>query len=166
MQFIIPLLFFAIMVGLSVYRSKKQNNSLDSMAQWPYEKRTNPLTPEETTFYRALNQYLDPSLVVFPKIRIQNLVYASPESRITYALLAKMQDKYLDFAICEADSLNIVCVIEFDDGVAPLKTEQENADMERILRSAALILFRYQPQYQYSDTDFTQINNLYHQGSY
>lgn len=67
MQFIIPLLFFAIMVGLSVYRSKKQNNPLDSMAQWPSEKRTNLITPEETTFYRALNQYLDPSLVVFPK---------------------------------------------------------------------------------------------------
>lgn len=166
MQFILPLLLFAIMAGLSIYRAKKQNNPLDSMSHWPYQKRDKLLTPEEATFYQALKQYLDPALVAFPKIQLQNLVYGSPESRITYALLAKMQDKYVDFTICTADSLNIVCAIEFDDKVAPGQSDDRLADTERILRSAAIALFHYQPKYEYSEADFARINDLYHQDTY
>lgn len=166
MQFIIPLLLFAIVAGLSIYRAKKQNNPLDSMSHWPYQKRDKPLTPEETTFYQALKQYLNPALVAFPKIQLQNLVYGSPESRITYALLAKMQDKYVDFAICTADSLNIVCAIDFDDKVSPGQSADILADTERILRSADIALFHYQPKYEYSEADFAIINDLYRQDAY
>lgn len=166
MQFIIPLLLFAIVAGLSVYRAKKQNNPLNSMSHWPYQKRDKPLTPEEATFYQALKQYLDPALVAFPKIQLQNLVYGSPESRITYALVAKMQDKYVDFAICTADSLNIVCAIEFDDKVSPGPSADILADTERILRSADIALFHYQPKYEYSEADFAIINDLYRQDAY
>ena len=166
MQFLIPLLFLIITIGWSVYRAKTSHNPLDKMANWPFEKRVTPLTPEEITFYQALKQYLPSSVVVFPKMRIQNLVFASPESRITYALLDKMQDKYLDFTICEANSLNIICVIEFADPAAPPRKANEVADTERILQNAAITFFRYQPQYQYSEADFAPINELYQNKAY
>ena len=166
MQILLPLLFFLAIIGFNIYRAKHQHSPLDSLSQWPYQKRDNPLTPEETAFYHALWQYLDAGLTVFPKMRIQNLVYASPESRITYALLDKMKEKYLDFAICASESLQIVCVIEFDDGVAPLKTANETADMERILSGAALTLYRFEPQYAYSAADFAPINEQYRQSAY
>ncbi len=161
MQFIFPLLFFALTVGLAVYRAKKQNDPLARMQEWPYRQRDTLLSPEETAFYQALRRYLDPALIVCPKVRLDSVVYAPPESRITFALVAKMRDRYLDFAVCEAETLRPLCAVKFNDNAAPQPNAQEQAEVERILRSAAVPLFSYQPQYQYQAADFRQINELY-----
>lgn len=166
MQFIIPILIILGVILFSLYRKSKEKNSLDKMGAWPYGKVAQLLNPLEISFYQALATHLHPGLLILVKVQIQNLVYVPPNGRLAERLEAKMQDKYLDFVICDAADFRPVCAVAFDDAVDPDKNAEDAPDMEKIMDSAGLALFRYVPQYEYKPTDFDAINALFATGNF
>ena len=158
---IIPIIFFLFAIVYMIVARQKQQDPLDKLASWPYERRQQLLNPLELTFYRVMREHLHPGMIILPKVRLQNLVYVSPNSKLADKLEGKLSDKYLDFTICDAEDFSLICVIEFNDEVDTDKDVSDMADIEKILDAAHLYLYTYSPQYEYSEADFAIINQLY-----
>ena len=99
----------------------------------PYEGKP-ILTDNEKEFYRRLREAL-PNHEVFTQVSFSALVKvrAGPDRR-EYALArAKISQKYMDFVICDRETLNVVAVVELDD-----RTHDNKADADA-LRDKILI---------------------------
>lgn len=161
MLFIVIPIIFIFFAIIYAYITKVQQSPLDKLTTWPYEKMQQLLNPLELTFYRVLQEQLDSGMIILPKVRLQNLVYVSPTTKLNNKLEEKLSDKYLDFTICDASDFSIICVIEFDDEVDTDKDTEDIADIEKILEGAFIYLYHYSPQYEYQTQDFSIINDLY-----
>lgn len=84
--------------------------------EFPYIRRE-LLTNAEFVFYRYMKDHLCQSnrIEIFPKIRLADL--ADVDRKITNddKYLWKITNKHVDFVICRADTLKIICVVELDD---------------------------------------------------
>lgn len=83
-----------------------------------FDYRRRPLLSRgELAFYRALRQAAGDSLVVFAKVKLDDLVW--PAGRLTRSDFTKawnrVRQKHVDFVLCEPQSLAVRLVVELDD---------------------------------------------------
>ena len=73
------------------------------------------LTNRETKQYYVLKEITDSkNLLIFPKVRLMDLIAPKPGIRNIRGLKAKVMSKHVDFTICD-QSLNVIAIIELDD---------------------------------------------------
>lgn len=78
------------------------------------------LTPAERSFFGVLQSVLPGDLLLFAKVRLSDIIEPrhpvdnySPSHRQT--ALNKVTSKHVDFALCDAKTTKVRCVIELDD---------------------------------------------------
>lgn len=169
--------FFAIallaltgaVLALAMYSrgGKNQKSPIESIDPWPFVKADRLFNPPEYNFYRAMLQYMPPEVIVFPKVRLQNIVYVSPDSKLYDHFAARVGRKYVDFLICRIEDMRIVCAVEFDDNAVDAdKTREKAHDLNRILDGAGLEVFHYSEHFEYTEADFQPINDYIAGGRY
>jgi hypothetical protein len=90
----------------------------------------------EAALYRLLVQSMNGRLVVFPKIRLIDIILPVPDSAAT---INSMIDRYVDYALVESLSLRVIAVIElYDLGKEGDETPPDDDFMENALESAGI----------------------------
>ena len=81
----------------------------------PYRKKDYLLTAAERSFYEVLCSVLDGQLLVFPKVRLADLVWMPKGTANRQTHFNRIQSKHVDFVLCTRDKISPVLVIELDD---------------------------------------------------
>ena len=90
-------------------RSRKMRRS-------PYQSRA-ILTPNEREFFGRLRRALMPRFVVFSQVSMSALLEPKPahQGREYMRLRARFSQKYVDFVVCDPETVEVVALIELDD---------------------------------------------------
>ncbi|USD63955.1 DUF2726 domain-containing protein [Vibrio sp. SCSIO 43136] len=97
-----------------------------------YKKVDHLMTQQESAFYNALISALDNKALVFPKMHMADVITPPPskDKKKWVAAFNKIARKHLDFVIVRPGTLDVLCIIEFDNG-APL--DKTKADREKLI---------------------------------
>lgn len=117
-------------------------------------------SPSEVVFFRILQQIAkDLSLIIFPKICLDNIISVPVKDKQKF----KLNDKFVDFLFCDKDSFQPIIVIELDDSTTnrPDKAEHDLL-INRVLEEANIKIIRINVQRQYDSEEILTIisNNL------
>jgi len=100
----------AILLSLKLIQSRQAKTA-------EYESRSVLFTPAERSFLEVLEQALDSRYRVFGKVRLGDLVKpdngSDPGKRT--AAMNRINQKHVDFVICTASELSLICVLELND---------------------------------------------------
>jgi len=120
---LLPLLLFgfaiylvAMLLALKKFGAFKQQPL--TLAKGRRYQLGNPVLSEaEKTFFLALSHAVYPDWVVFPKMRIADLisVVAGLSFGERQAAFNRIAKKHVDFVVCDSRTLSIVGVVELDD---------------------------------------------------
>lgn len=84
--------------------------------RWPYRKKEFLLSAAEKKFYLVLLEIFGDNYVVFPKVRMADLIYVPRMARKKfYYFFNKIKSKHIDFLVCEKNNARPLIAIELDD---------------------------------------------------
>lgn len=125
-----------------VQREKQRIAAAD--LEFPYVK-TKLLTDAELQLYNFMKNNLCQvdKLEIFTKVRLADIVNVDEKITTDKSFLWKITNKHVDFLICKADTLDIICVIELDDYTHDTeKAKERDLFVAQVLRTAGIELVR------------------------
>ncbi len=110
-------------------------------ASLPYTKRPSLLTAGELRFYRVLLQAVRPSIAVFVKVRLMDVVAVPDHAWREYG--APGSGMHLDFVLADPVTLEVGLVIELDDkSHQGIEAQKRDALKDAALKAAGVPLLR------------------------
>lgn len=108
--------------------------------QHTYALRDDFLSPAEASFFHVLRQAVPDHALIFPKVRLADLVYA-PQQESRHAAWQRINRKHVDFVLCDAATLRPLAALELDDRShrRPDRLERD-AFVDRVFAAANLPL--------------------------
>lgn len=157
--FILPLIIFFIVLG----RKKDTSNFLNkqehikSREKWPYKKNQYLLSLNEKKFYNILKNSVDDKLIIFPKVRLADVVSIPKSLSYKNGLWWKIQAKHVDFLLCDSYYLSPVMVIELDDSTHNSYDSDKNDNFKNeVFEDIGLPLLRIKSSNYYEMNDLKQ----------
>ncbi len=101
------------------YQTKNKRNGkvIDLSNAWvdvndmPYRKRDFILNARELAGFRLISETLDDRYVVFPKVRLADLLSMPADAPRRQEYLERVKDRRVDFVICASDNLAPLLVV-------------------------------------------------------
>ena len=100
----------------------KKNDELKYAEKHPYILKEEILTKAETSLFFIMNktfnsllECIGKGIVIFPKIRLADIIEVSTPLKSRKELLYRIAYKHIDYLICDRDTLGLVCAVELDD---------------------------------------------------
>lgn len=122
-----------------------------------YEKSPSVLTDGEKAFYPVLVEAVTDRNVVFPKVRLADVVHlrAKPRSNSSYwEAFNRISQRHVDFVIADAKSLQTVLIVELDDKThLNPKQAKKDAFLNSILQGAGIPIARVKASRSYNAPD-------------
>ena len=81
----------------------------------PYKVRDGIVTSGERQFYRRLVEAIDNDWLVFAKVRIADVLSVKSGTKKRMSWQNKINQKHVDFVLCDKETLKFVMAIELDD---------------------------------------------------
>lgn len=91
----------------------KPNEESEESEIYPYYK-VELLTPAEKLFYQTLTKAVDGKYLIFPKVRLGDIVNVEKGVDDWFSHWGKIKSRHVDFLICDKEQ-RFRCVIELDD---------------------------------------------------
>ncbi len=116
----------------------------------PYHVRDDFLSPAERSFYGVLTEGVAGLYVVCPKVNVADLLYVTrlKENR---GYFNKIQQKHVDFVLCEPGPMRPVAVVELDDSSHQRRDRQERDEfLDRVFQAAGLPIIHFAARSGYS----------------
>jgi hypothetical protein len=141
-----PLLLFAltgmVLVALALFSLRD--------GPLPYERRGVLLSPAEVTFLRSLHLAVREDWLVFSMVRLADIIKVRPKTRKSSFWQSRIQNKHLDFVLCDSETLEVKLAIELEDET-PSKADGRARDkfLNTALAAAGLPLIRVKPEAKY-----------------
>ena len=149
---VLAALIFTIYVLLSRARTTK------ALGAMPFRKKDYLLTEAERSFYEVLCRSVDRDTVVFPKVRLVDLLWLPRGTPNRQGLLNRVFSKHVDFVLCTGQLLRPLSVVELDDASHSQERRQARDDIvDTILRNADLPLLRVTVRRTYSTEELRQM---------
>ena len=123
----------------------------------PYAVTDRFLSPAELSFYQVLRSLLSPEVVICPKVRLADVLFTRRphENR---AAMNRLQQKHLDFLICDAATMTPRIVIELDDASHQRADRQErDAFVDAAMRAAGLPIVHIKAARSYVPAELQRI---------
>jgi len=110
------LILFA-MISLIVIVALLASRLNDSSFPFPFEKKSSLFTPAEKNFQNLLEQALGGKYRIINRVKLSDIVTIrnGVSSRASQTAKNNAESKYLDFVICERDSMQLCGVIDLVD---------------------------------------------------
>ncbi|MFP4350261.1 MAG: DUF2726 domain-containing protein [Desulfococcaceae bacterium] len=155
MSWFYVLIILAILVFL-IYSSTKFKGKEDITRN--YEACPSLVTPAERSFLGILDKVVQEQYRVFAKVRLSDILKVKKglSNSARQTALNKITSKHIDFLICNASDLRIICAIELDDKSHSRSDRIKRDDfVDRIFSSAGVPLIRYpaKPTYLLGEID-------------
>lgn len=90
------------------------SQAVDTTVAPNYRLRDNFMSPAEASFFHVLHRAIADQALIFPKVRLGDLIYA-PKQAQQYAALQRINRKHVDFVLCDPRTLQPIAAIELDD---------------------------------------------------
>src|SRR5215210_7262315 len=85
--------------------SRESDSRASDTAVGPnYRLRDNFMSPAEVSFFHVLHRAIAGRALIFPKVRLGDLIYA-PKQEQQYAALQRINRKHVDFVLCDPRTL-------------------------------------------------------------
>ena len=110
------LILFA-MISLIVIVAMLASRLNDNSFPFPFDKKESLFTPAEKNFQNLLEQALGGKYRIINRVKLADLVTIrnGVSSRAGQTALTNAESKYIDFAICDRESMNLCGVIDLVD---------------------------------------------------
>ena len=96
------------LIGINLSRNESGTTKL------PYRLRDEFLSAAELSFFHVLRTTVDGQFAICPKVRIADLLYVvNRKENMAYA--NRINQRHVDFVLCEPDTLQPMLIIELDD---------------------------------------------------
>lgn len=152
---VLAALIFTIYVLLSRARTTK------ALGAMPFRKKDYLLTEAERSFYEVLCRSVERDLVVFPKVRLVDLLWLPRGTPNRRGLLNRVMSKHVDFVLCTGQLLRPSLAVELDDSSHSQEQRRVRDDtVDRILRDANLPLLRVPVRRTYSAEELKETIHL------
>jgi very-short-patch-repair endonuclease len=141
-----------LLIGLAVIVVKAlrvSNATVERVAPtspYHYGRRKYLMTQSENTFFRLLIASVGDQVNVFPQVRLSSLLYRAKgiERRYWHAALARINQKSVDYVLCDKVTGEILLAIELDDITHDtVVREQRDGDVNAMLKEAGMPLMRF-----------------------
>ena len=121
-----------------------------------YALRDDFLSPAEASFFHILRRSAPNGTVVFPKVRLADLIYA-PQQEERHTAWQRINRKHVDFVLCDDTTLRPLAAIELDDRShrRPDRLERD-AFVDRVFADAGLPLVHLQVRRSYDPRDLAE----------
>jgi hypothetical protein len=131
-----------------------RGRSSGKTATLPYEKQSYLPTRAERSFYDVLHRAVEPSLVVFPKVRLADVVKVRKGTESWQSHYNRISAKHVDFLVCTCDTLSPALVIELDDSSHERADRQErDTFVDSALASAGIPIVHMPARSQYNPSE-------------
>jgi len=129
---IIIIAIFLIILKLLSYIKEKN--------KYQYKSREFLFTKHEYTFYKnLLNAVKKTGLVVFPKVRLADIIEPKRHGSTWQANFNKICSKHVDFLLCDTDEYRPQLIIELDDWSHKRTDRQERDEfVDRAMKQAKI----------------------------
>lgn len=133
-------LFFSLLPQKSKSKSKSKKSKSIS---FPYRKQRTFFTRSEASFYQQLCREIRPGHVVFPKVRLWDLIEITATGSEAASARGRISQKHVDFVLCDEHYVPYLA-IELD-GKSHDRPTQQRSDVvkEAALHAAGLPLLRF-----------------------
>jgi very-short-patch-repair endonuclease len=111
-----------------------------------YGRRKYLMTRSENRFFKLLVESVGSQVNVFPQVRLSSLLYRAKgiERKYWHAALARINQKSVDYVLCDKFTGEILLVIELDDPTHDTSIRQKrDADVNEMLREAGMPFLRF-----------------------
>lgn len=151
---IMIVLFFVVKKPVKDAPQKKE-------AVLPYKKRDDFLSVAELSFYRTLGTFLQNKAIVCPKVAVKEIVFVPKGVGKEYMkFLNWISKKHVDFVLCDAVTMQVVCAVELDDKSHQKEARKERDEfIDRVFETAKIPLFHIPAKNGYTAGDFDAILN-------
>lgn len=112
-----------------------------------YHQRDSVLSPREKAFYRALLEAVKNDYLVFPKVRMADVVFLANEPHDRKYHNNQILCKHLDFVLCDKLQYRPALIVELDDSSHLRYSRQESDRFKEVtLKAVGLPLLRVDVQ--------------------
>ena len=116
----------------------------------PYHVRDDFLSPAERSFYGVLTEGVAGLYVVCPKVNVADLLNVT-RLRENRGYFNKIQQKHIDFVLCEPGPMRPVAVVELDDSSHQRRDRQERDEfLDQVFQAAGLPIIHFAVRSGYS----------------
>jgi len=150
MEFIGLLFLFGIVVIvikiLGVGNVTTGRTAAAPTSPYHYGRRKYLMTQSENTFFKLLIASVGDRVNVFPQVRLSSLLYRAKgiERRYWHAALARINQKSVDYVLCDKVTGEILLAIELDDITHDtVIRKQRDSDVNAMLKEAGMPLMRF-----------------------
>lgn len=119
----------------------------------PYVPARALFSPAERSFLGVLDQVVGPEHRVFGKVRVADLASVAPDltPSARQVALNRVTAKHVDFVVCRASDLSVVCAVELNDSSHASKRAQARDELlGNVCKSIGLPLFQVPAKRAYS----------------
>lgn len=113
--------------------------------KYSYYRRENFMTEREKIFFRKLQSVCGDSLIVFSQVRISSLLNHKVRGQSFRGALSHINQKSVDFLLCDSRNLRPLIAIELDDSTHSLPDRQKrDSEVDAIFENAKFPLLYIQ----------------------
>lgn len=123
---------------------------------YPYKVRDNFLSNAELSFYHVLSSVVGNKATICVKVRLSDILYTSRphENR---ASMNRIQQKHLDFLLCNPKTMQPILGIELDDSSHNRADRKERDDfIDKAFEAAGLPVIHIKNQNSYNTQEITR----------
>ncbi len=135
-------------------RKKHRGGSRCAAAKLPFRRKDYLLTKAERSFYETLLTTLQGSLIVFPKVRLLDLVWLPKGTEHVQSHRNTVQSKHVDFVLCDRQALKPLLVIELNDASHDSASRKERDQLvANVLAAAGIAMLTVRARQGYVMTE-------------
>lgn len=121
----------------------------------PYIINERFLTPAEKEFYFLLREHTPEEIIICPKVRLADILAVESENKKYMVHFNKIARKHVDFLLCDASDMQMLCAVELDDSSHDLKERKErDRFVNRAFAAAGLDIIHIPLKSEFEDEDF------------
>ncbi len=129
------LLLFLVSVLAGVTTRRRQRDAMD---RFKYRPRKHLMVGTSKQCFQMLNDLFGQKFYVIPEVAISSLLSHKVGTQDRYAAYKFIENKSVDFVLCNKRTLRPICVVKLEDGVQNDAKDPGSApeEMEKFFRSA------------------------------
>ncbi len=126
----------------------------------PYVINARFLTPAEKKFYFKLREHTPPEIIICPKVRMADILAVESSDKKYMMYFNKIARKHVDFLLCDAIDMQMLCAVELDDSSHEIKERKERDKfVNKAFSAAGLDIVHIPLKNEFDDEDFDFIEN-------
>jgi very-short-patch-repair endonuclease len=134
----------ALALVLKLIESSLFAPAKNKKSNYTYQKKSSIMTNAEIDFFSALTEAVENKYYIFPQVHLPSILTHKIVGQSWYGAYRHIDEKSVDFVLCDRTNLEPVLAIELDDN-SHLRDDriQRDLEVERILDQAEVPLIRF-----------------------